>query len=394
MPCERFVLLDAAVNLCIDRWELGPSPEWSLSGAEDWFVRSYVLRGGQSEGVHVVEVCNGPLTLAVLPTRGLGVWKGRCGDLPLGWQSPVPRPVHPAYVNLMERQGLGWLNGFNELMCRCGLAYNGPPGQDGGTTVTLHGRIANLPAHYLEVTVRTDDSGWIELRGIVDETTLFGPCWRLTSTLRLKAGAPICHFIDEITNLGGTAAELSLLYHINLGRPFLEDGAETEIAYRAVAPRDQRSAEGMDSLHHYGPPTPGFVEQAYYYLPVAGACGWTTALLKNASRTAAFAVHYQTLQLPCLTVWKNTQDERDGYVTGLEPGVNFPNFRSYERAQGRLPRLEPGQTYRAEHMWEIADSAERVAALCESVRLAQRFAHPQQHRTPQPGWSPAGEPSV
>jgi hypothetical protein len=391
MTGQRIVLTDAEANLHIERGEWRASPDLSLAGAADWFVRTYPLHGGQSEGVQVVEVCNGPLTLFVLPTRGMGVWKGRFRSLPLGWKSPVPRPVHPHYVNLHDRNGLGWLNGFNELMCRCGLAFNGPPGQDGSTAVTLHGRIANLPAHFVEVRIEPDGAGWIELRGIVDETSMLGPCLRLTSTLRLKAGSAICHLIDEITNLGGTATELSLLYHINIGRPFLEAGAATVIAHRAVAPRDPRSAEGVADLPRYEGPTPGFAEQAYYYLPVAGACGWSTALLKNAAGTAGFAVHYQTLQLPCLTIWKNTQDERDGYVTGIEPGVNFPNFRAYERARGRLPRLEPGQTYRAEQMWEFADSAEGVAALCESVRLAQRFAVPVRHSTPMPGWSPAGE---
>jgi len=391
MVTTRFVLTDADANVHLERFELRPSAELTLSGASDWNVTAYALHGGQSEGVQVVEVGNGPLTLCVLPTRGMGVWKGRYRDLALGWKSPVPRPVHPAYVNLHDRNGLGWLNGFNELMCRCGLAFNGPPGQDNGAAITLHGRIANLPAHFVEVAIDTDGPGTIELKGIVDETSMFGPCFRLTSTLRMQAGSPVAHFIDEVTNLGGSPAELSLLYHINIGRPFLDDGGENHIAYRAAAPRDPRAAEGVATQHCYAGPTVGFAEQAYFYQPVAGACGWTTALLRNQAATAGFAVHYQTLQLPYLTVWKNTQSEAEGYVTGIEPGVNLPNFRAYERAQGRLPRLEPGQTYRAEQMWEIADTAANVARLTESVRMAQRFATPVVYATPQPGWSPAGE---
>jgi len=391
MASKRVVLTDADANIHLDRFELRPSSELPLSGAADWHTTSYTLRGGQSEGVHVVEICNGPLTLSVLPTRGMGIWKGRFRDLPLEWKSPVPRPVHPAYVDLGDRNGLGWLNGFNELMCRCGLAFNGPPGNDNGAAITLHGRIANLPAHYVDVSVNTDGDGMLELKGVVDETTMFGPCFRLTSTLRMKAGAPRAYFIDEITNLGGTPAELSLLYHINIGRPFLDEGAENVIAYRTAAPRDARAAEGIAKQQRYDGPTTGFAEQAYFYQPVAGSCGWSTALLRNRARTAGFAVHYQTLQLPYLTVWKNTQSEREGYVTGIEPSVNLPNFRSYERQQGRLPKIEPGQTYRAEQMWEIADTAERVAALTEMVQATQKFATPVVHAAPQPGWSPAGE---
>ena len=33
------------------------------------------LRGGLSEGVDLVELHNGDLSISVLPTRGMGIWK-------------------------------------------------------------------------------------------------------------------------------------------------------------------------------------------------------------------------------------------------------------------------------------------------------------------------------
>jgi len=82
--------------------------------ASNWSVKSYTLRGGLQEGVQVVEVNNGKLCYAILPTRGMGIWKGQCGDISLGWDSPVKDPVNPAFINLQDRGGLGWLKGFNE----------------------------------------------------------------------------------------------------------------------------------------------------------------------------------------------------------------------------------------------------------------------------------------
>ena len=49
--------------------------------ASNWSVKSYTLRGGLQEGVQVVEVNNGKLSFAILPTRGMGIWKGQCGDI-------------------------------------------------------------------------------------------------------------------------------------------------------------------------------------------------------------------------------------------------------------------------------------------------------------------------
>jgi len=101
-----------------------------VRGDARWSVRSATLRGGMRDGVDVVEVDNGLLSFSVVPTRGMGIWKGRCGRLRLGWDSPVAEPVHPSLVNSGERGGLGWLRGFNEWIVRCGLGSMGAPGPD------------------------------------------------------------------------------------------------------------------------------------------------------------------------------------------------------------------------------------------------------------------------
>src|SRR5207244_7714578 len=105
-----------------------------------------------SDGVRVVEIDNGAMCIDLLPTRGMGIWRvrrehpspSRGGESVLGWHAPSREPVHPAFVPLMEPAGLGWLDGFNELLCRCGLESNGPPEfDDAGRLVRpLHGRIA------------------------------------------------------------------------------------------------------------------------------------------------------------------------------------------------------------------------------------------------------------
>lgn len=350
-------------------------------------IRWSTLRGGLSEGVQVVEIDAGPLSFSILPTRGMGLWRGRLGDLPIGWKSPVERPVHPFFVNLTERNGLGWLHGFNELLCRCGLGFNGPPGQDGGEQITLHGRIANLPAHHVVASVENE---LLTVRGVVDEASMFGTRFRLTVTYSLPVGGAVCTIADEITNLAGKPSPLSLLYHINVGRPFLEPGGRFHVPFEQLAPRDPRAAEGIDDYAVYAEPDPNYAEQAYFFRPLADSRGWSTTVLENAAGSAAFAVHFNAQQLPCFTVWKNTIADADGFVTGLEPSVNYPNFKGFEREQGRLPLLQPGETYRSELRLEAAATPDHTRRLVERVQTLQSTAHPTIHRRPQPTWSPAG----
>src|SRR5258708_28150076 len=185
MPNQSWVLTDVAQRIWKENFTVGADAKLKLAGSDGWSVTKYTLRGGLSDGVDVVEVNNGKLSVSILPTRGMGLWRGTCDGLELGWKSPVALPVHPAFVDARDRGGIGWLAGFNEWLCRCGLEFNGPPTDEG----TLHGRIANRPAHYVDVSISTAGPGMISVTGIVDETTMFGSCLRLKSTVQTEAGS-------------------------------------------------------------------------------------------------------------------------------------------------------------------------------------------------------------
>ncbi len=358
--------------------------DWRSSGQDmpgDWSIRQRTLRGGVSEGVLVIELCNGPLSVSVLPTRGMGIWKAECGDIPVGWDSPVKQPVNPQYIDQTSRNGLGWLDGFNELLCRCGLSFVGPPGIDEDATspiesqLTLHGRIANIPAHTVEVGIDPDEQTlWV--RGVCDETCLFGPQLQLTSQVTLKLGEASIGIHDEIKNLGSKPTDLSLLYHINVGHPFLEAGSKLSLPFRSMSPRDARAAEDIETWDTYLKPTPGYAEQAYLFDVTADDRMRSSTLLRNAVGDRGFSVDFDPQQLPCFTQWKCTQPEADGYVTGLEPGTCFPNFKSFERKQGRIPRLGSRETFAVDLTLGIHDTAERVTSAVEHVSSNQASFEP------------------
>jgi len=310
-------------------------------------IEKWTIRGGPGDGVDVVEIDNGRLAVSILPTRGMGLWKARCDDLDLGWISPVRRPVHPALVRPSEAGGLGWLGGFHELLARCGLASHGPPGTDPGEgqPLTLHGRIANLPAH--RVTVGIDDDSRLWVRGEVDETSLFGPCLRLDSTVSTTPGSRRLSLCETVTNLAGTRSEFELLYHTNIGRPLLEPAARLAAPARRVVPANHHAADGIDDWNLFGPPEPGYIEQCYFLELVADPDGRTVIVLHNQSAARGIALEFDIAPLPCFTLWKNTVHDADGYVCGIEPSTDLPNSREFERSHGRLMTLEPGESWSA-----------------------------------------------
>ncbi len=396
MPSQSWVLTDAAQNLHLEPFAISEKDGTRLEGATNWAIRRTTLRGGVSTGVDVVEIDNGRLKVSILPTRGMGLWRGECDGLPLGWQSPVARPVNPAFVNVMDRGGLGWLAGFNEWLCRCGLDSNGPPGEDvvpnneghpTRTELTLHGRIANIPAHYVEAAVSTEGRGTLSVTGIVDECMLFGPGLRLKSTVRTDAGSNRLTIIDEVINLRGVASEFELLYHANMGRPFLEPEAQIVAPVMEVAPRDGRAAESIGQYNVYGPPTAGYVEQVFWMNLAAAPDGRTLVLLRNAHGDKGVSLRFNKRELPCFTVWKNTQAEADGYVTGLEPATNYPNSKTFERKQGRVPVLPPGGSYKTSLELSVHATARDVTAAEQEIAAIQKLHPPQVHTQPQARYS-------
>ena len=263
----------------------------------------------------------------------------------IGWQSPVRGPVHPSFVPISEQSGLGWLDGFDELLVRCGLESNGAPEFDdrGRLKHPLHGRIANRPAHFVQVEI-DGDTGQITIVGEVEETRFHFLKVRMKTTIIARAGERGFRVRDEVRNLSGSPADCQLLYHVNFGRPLLDAGARFVAPVKTVVPRNARAAEGISAWDHYAAEQAGYVEQVYFLELLGDAQRQTQVLLKNAHGTRGVSMKFNLQQLPWFTLWKNTIAGPDGYVTGLEPGTNFPNPRSFEGNQRRVASLPAGGT--------------------------------------------------
>jgi hypothetical protein len=225
----------------------------------------------------------------------------------------------------------------------------------------------------------------------MDEGHLFGSRLRLKTTYETTVGSNQLAWVDEITNLRSTPAEVQLLYHLNVGPPFLGQDARFVAPMLEIAPRDSRAAAGIETFDRYEAPTPGYAEQVFLIDPAADAAGQTLALLRKAGGDKGLSVHYNKRELPCFTLWKNSIPEADGYVTGLEPALNYPNFKTYERQQGRVLSLPPGGTYRCRVELRFHQSADEVAAVEREIAALQG-APPKVHREPRAGFSP-GRPA-
>ena len=369
------VLTDAWSNTYVEDYVLTSDSFIGYVGPE-WQIAKYTLKGGKQHGVDLVEIDNGTMSIVLVPTRGMGVLEVFTDDVALGWESPVKQVVHPAYVREEAVGGLGWLRGFNEFICRCGLSFHGAPGPDTVKTNTgaeteielpLHGTIANTPAVRVAIRVQLEPPYELSVVGELCDTRMFGASSRLFTSVSTIPGSTEFRVEDTVENMGGTDAEFELLYHCNYGPPLLGDGARFVAPVSFCCPRDPRASEGIDTWDSYGPPEPGFAEQCYYMQLHSDEDDRTRVALVDTRATRAATIEFSTAQLPAFTLWKNTAGEQDGYVTGLEPGTDYPNPRKFERYYDRVIKLAGGDTYATDLQFGLVSGADDVHELEESI---------------------------
>ncbi len=349
--------------------EIAESSQFQMTGGNDSLGFTLKQLGhGKSIGVQTVNLKCGDKNLTILPTRGMGIWKAENSQVEFGWDSPIKGPVHPMWVPLSEPSGLGWLDGFDEMMVRCGLASNGAPEFDeqGQLIWPLHGRIANLPAS--DVSIDIDEATKrIAIRGTVDENRFHIQRLQLKTEISIQADSDEITITDTVSNCSDRPASFQMLYHNNFGAPILEAGSQLFAPIKKLAPRNNHAAAGLSQWNQFGPPDAGYAEQVFFMELAAGPDNDSIVLLTNADQSKGVSIRYDTATLPCFSLWKNTVGLSDGYVTGLEPATNFPNPRSFEETHGRVTPLAPGQSQSMTLHLGMLTNTNSVASVKEKV---------------------------
>ncbi|MHA2826254.1 aldose 1-epimerase family protein [Vibrio harveyi] len=369
----EFVLTNSALNQDVGDWKmasrsLGFNPDLPFS------IEKKRLHGGKQFGVDVLVIDNGILEVTLIPTRGMGIFDVKMdGERILGWDSPVKEIVNPAFIELESRNGLGWLDGFNEMLVRCGYEWTGHPGvDDNGQLLSLHGRVQNTPASTVKVIIDDNPPHRIRVQGTVSERT-FKKAELVTHTeLSILPGSNSFSLHDKLTNMSDYDDEYQIIYHSNFGRPILEKGAKFSAAVKEVSPFNNYAKAGLDSWQTYQGPTKSYDEMVFNLKPIGDDSGQSLAVLHNKKSDKGVALSYNVEQLPVLTLWKNTDTYKQGYVTGIEPGTSYAYNTKYQRPLGLVPTIRAGESKYFDLTYSVLRNQNEVKqALTEVAKIQQ-----------------------
>lgn len=351
--------------------------DWQISNknispdAPPFTIENTILKGGKQEGAELLTIKSEGLTINLSPTRGLGIVKVEGDGIRLGWDSPVKEIVNPKYINLESRGGAGWLDGFNEMMVRCGFEWTGHAVQADGMMYTLHGRAQNTPVSKLFVEVEEQAPYTITIRGLIKENAFKKSNFETWVTIRHVPGSKEFTVHDILTNLSDYDRDYQIIYHSNFGTPILEQGAKFVAPVKEISPFNEYAATGLKNWQTYQGPTKGFDEMVYNIFPYSDANNQTQVMLKSNASDKGVGIAFNTQQLPVLTLWKNTDTLKQGYVTGIEPGTSFAYPVTIEREQKRVPQLGAGKSTEFILTYSLLSNKEEVANYEAKIKAIQ-----------------------
>ncbi|GAA1170354.1 aldose 1-epimerase family protein [Pseudonocardia alaniniphila] len=328
-------------------------------------VRAVVLDDGAERGIRALEFRTGAgLSFDVLVDRAMDLGTAEFRGNGFGWRSATGFR-HPGLHEYRDDDGLSMMRSFSGLLLTAGLdhtlfsaevdasQYRYPPRE----TVWngLHGRVGNIPARLHGYGERWSDDGecvlWAE--GEVRQAAIFGEHLRLTRRIEADVGGTEIRLIDTVRNAGFDPTPHMYLYHVNIGWPFLDEGARCEFPFERTTWQSDSVAEQGVSNIEMPAPQKGFIEQVYEHELKPDAAGKVRPRLVNERLGVFFELEFDTAQFPAFFQWLHLRE--GAYAIGFEPSTHHVQGEAAARENGSMTFLEPGEERRYETAFRVGE---------------------------------------
>lgn len=311
-------------------------------------------KGGSLLTVLVID--NGLMTITVLPERGLEIGDIFLAGEKMSWDRSASYLRHPDGVNLQDRNGTGWLDGFYSAAATIGPELFGTPGEG----YTLHGTSSYSPARPDSILIRYDEEGIrlegkVACRGYTSE-----PVFAKEISILTRWGSSVLWREETTVNISDTVQTLDDGYHIQLSGAYLHDGgryvlpaAARSLLLRDGAPPEEdplripawRDGPQPIRCYQYVPEAVSGLDQLEdvgRYVPLLNASIGITAemIVNEAGSAAGFVVR----PLDCFPRSLIAKEIGESFMFSFEPCRTRPNRMSQKHTDGEAFLLEPGSS--------------------------------------------------
>ena len=260
-------------------------------------IRRYEMTEGAERGLRVLDCDNGRLRFLLNESKALDVMQ----------LYHMGQNVSFLSKNAFTAREVPFSGRFEGgMLYTCGLDSVGA--REG---VELHGSHHNTPARVTRAEV--NEKG-ILIEAEVRETALFGKNLFFRRRVCSAVGSETLEITDTLENCGTRAEDYCLLYHVNVGYPMLDAGAELLDDAEEVIPRTPWAAKHLAERKKIGTPVDNEEEMCYFL-----RLKTPRVTLKNAALGKQFTLEWSQETLPHFVEWKSMAS--GDYALGLEPST-------------------------------------------------------------------------
>lgn len=321
------------------------------------YVRPLTYTEGRSHGLSAFEVKNGCMEFQVMADKALDVNQLSYKGINMNFLSKPGLQGRNQYDTNGDEAirsimgGLFFTSGIESICAPCNVD---------GVDYPMHGRMRTTPGEHLSSDAYWDgDEYKMVVKGEMREAALFGENMVLRREISTTYGSKTLTVTDEFENEGYREEPLMLLYHINMGYPFLDENTRLYIPTAKVTARD-KDGEGHEADYDkMDAPKDNEPEYVFIHDMQSDEENNTEVLVINEPLGLGLKLSYNMKYLPNFMEWKSTAS--GDYVIGLEPANSSVYGRMYHEERNNVHKLAPFAKEKNVLHFTVLDGAEEIA---------------------------------
>ncbi|MBR0075931.1 MAG: aldose 1-epimerase family protein [Synergistaceae bacterium] len=301
------------------------------------YVRPIEYTEGRSKNLKAFDVKNDKISFRVLADKCLDMSEFSYAGVNMGFLSkPGLQGLGHYDTNGLEAQR-SIMGGF---FFTPGLENIGAPCNVNGVDYPMHGRIRSTPAEHL-----CSDSYWengeyhLKISGEMREAALFGENLVLRRSIETVYGQKSFTLTDEFENQAFRDEVLMLLYHINIGWPFLDENTKLYIPTAKITPRNSWAEGHEDKYNVMEAPKDNEPEYVFIHEIKSDSNNDTEVIAVNSGLKLGLKISWNTKYLPHFMEWKSIAS--GDYVIGIEPANSLVHGREWYEKNGNAHKIAP-----------------------------------------------------
>lgn len=226
-------------------------------------------------------------------------------------------------------------NMFYGLLTTCGFENAGPEQcSETGMYWSQHGSLNNNRATVVEI---KEDNDCLSVKGHIDGSRFDKYSFILDREIIFRDQLSEIEVVDKVFN-PGEKDQICLMYHYNLGAPFLSKRCVLEIPYTDVSFKNRAAEERFADILRVNSASSKELPHVFYMSFKDNP----EAFVVNDELGIKFSIWASGDTLPKMDLWKNLRPEK--YVLSLEPCNALPYGRLLQQERGNACYLEQGES--------------------------------------------------